>query len=64
MVNSPGMQIRFCSSKGVTCAPAYWSERDDWILAMVAAGLGFAPASAVKHAGVGLPIVEPDSGGT
>jgi LysR family transcriptional regulator, hydrogen peroxide-inducible genes activator len=26
--------------KGVTCTPTYWSERDDWTLAMVAAGLG------------------------
>jgi len=49
--------------KGVTCTPAYWSERDDWTLAMVAAGLGFAfmPANAVKHEGViALPVVEPE----
>jgi DNA-binding transcriptional LysR family regulator len=49
--------------KGVTCKPVYWSERDDWTLAMVAAGLGFAfmPANAVRHPGViGLPIVEPE----
>jgi len=35
-----------------------WSERHDWTLAMVAAGLGFAfmPANAVKHPGViGIP---------
>ena len=41
----------------------YWSERDDWTLAMVAAGLGFAfmPAHAVKHAGVvALPVIEPE----
>jgi len=25
--------------EGVTCTPTYWSERDDWTLAMVAAGL-------------------------
>jgi DNA-binding transcriptional LysR family regulator len=49
--------------QGVTCTPVYWSERDDWTLAMVAAGLGFAfmPANAVKHPGVlGLPVVEPE----
>ena len=49
--------------KGVTCKPVYWSERDDWTLAMVAAGLGFAfmPANSVKHPGVvGLPVVEPE----
>src|SRR3974390_1942600 len=39
--------------KGVTCTPTYWSERDDWTLAMVAAGLGFAfmPENAAKHPG-------------
>jgi DNA-binding transcriptional LysR family regulator len=49
--------------QGVTCTPTYWSERDDWTLAMVAAGLGFGfmPANAVKHPGVvGLPVVEPE----
>jgi hypothetical protein len=51
------------ATPGVTCTPAYWSERDDWTLAMVAAGLGFAfmPANAPKHPGVvGLPVVEPE----
>jgi DNA-binding transcriptional LysR family regulator len=49
--------------QGVTCTPAYWSERDDWTLAMVAAGLGFGfmPANAAKYPGVvGLPVVEPE----
>ena len=48
---------------GVTCTPTYWSDRDDWTLAMVAAGLGFAflPANSTKHSGiVALPIVEPE----
>jgi DNA-binding transcriptional LysR family regulator len=47
----------------VTCTPTYWSERDDWTLAMVAAGLGFGfmPANAVQYPGViGLPVVEPE----
>ena len=29
------------AEQGVTCSPTYWSDRDDWTLAMVAAGLGF-----------------------
>lgn len=51
------------AEQGVTCTPAYWSDRDDWTLAMVAAGLGFAflPANSAKHPGVtALPIVEPE----
>jgi LysR family transcriptional regulator, hydrogen peroxide-inducible genes activator len=51
------------AEQGVTCSPTYWSDRDDWTLAMVAAGLGFAflPANSTKHAGVvALPIVEPE----
>ena len=49
--------------KGVTCMPTYWSERDDWTMAMVAAGLGFAfmPANAVTHPDVlALPVVDPE----
>ena len=49
--------------KGVTCTPTYWSERDDWTLAMVAAGLGFAfmPENAAKRPGVvALPVIEPE----
>jgi DNA-binding transcriptional LysR family regulator len=51
------------AEQGVTCTPKYWSDRDDWTLAMVAAGLGFGflPANSVKHPGVlGLPIIEPE----
>jgi hypothetical protein len=58
-----GYADQILQQQGVTCTPAYWSERDDWTVAMVAAGLGFAfmPANAVKHSGVvGLPIVEPE----
>ena len=42
----------------------YESERDDWILAMVAAGLGlaFMPISSVKHEGVeARPLMPPFS---
>jgi len=58
-----GYADHILQEKGVTCTPTYWSERDDWTLAMVAAGLGFAfmPAHAVKHPGiVALPVIEPE----
>ncbi len=58
-----GYVYHILQQRGVTCKPVWWSERDDWTLAMVAAGLGFAfmPANAVKHPGViGLPVVEPE----
>jgi DNA-binding transcriptional LysR family regulator len=58
-----GYADHILEEKGVTCTPTYWSERDDWTLAMVAAGLGFAfmPANAVKHPGVvALPVTEPE----
>ena len=40
----------------------YWSDRDDWTLAMVAAGVGWAfmPANSARHPGVAaLPLAEP-----
>jgi LysR family transcriptional regulator, hydrogen peroxide-inducible genes activator len=58
-----GYADEILAKKGVTCKPVYWSERDDWTLAMVAAGLGFAfmPVNMAKHPGVvGLPVVEPE----
>jgi DNA-binding transcriptional LysR family regulator len=58
-----GCADQILEQKGVTCKPVYWSERDDWTQAMVAAGLGFAfmPINMVKHPGVvALPIVEPE----
>ena len=58
-----GFADNILREKGVNCTPTYWSERDDWTLAMVAAGLGFAfmPANSVKHTGVtALPVVEPE----
>ena len=51
------------AQQGVTCTPSYWSDRDDWTLAMVAAGLGFGflPANSARHPGVvALPIIEPE----
>lgn len=58
-----GYADQILAAQGVTCTPSYWSERDDWTLAMVAAGLGFGfmPANAVHHPGVvALPVVEPE----
>jgi LysR family transcriptional regulator, hydrogen peroxide-inducible genes activator len=58
-----GYADQILQQKGVACKPVYWSEREDWTLGMVAAGLGFAfmPANLVKHPGViGLPVVEPE----
>src|SRR5215203_4888968 len=44
---------------GLTCETAYRSERDDWILAMVASGLGSSCASAFgRHAGRLLPPLD------
>lgn len=51
------------AAQNVKCKAAYWSERDDWTLAMVAAGIGWAfmPANSVKHPGVaGIPLTEPE----
>jgi DNA-binding transcriptional LysR family regulator len=58
-----GYADEILKEKGVTCTPTYWSERDDWTLAMVAAGLGFAfmPENSARHPGVvALPVVEPE----
>jgi LysR family transcriptional regulator, hydrogen peroxide-inducible genes activator len=58
-----GYADHILQEKGVTCTPTYWSERDDWTLAMVAGGLGFAfmPENAARHADiVALPVIEPE----
>lgn len=58
-----GYADHILQEKGVTCTPTFWSERDDWTMAMVAAGLGFAfmPANSVAHPDVvGVPVVEPE----
>lgn len=47
---------------GVAWKAVYRSERDDWVLAMVAAGMGFGflPEYAITHAGVvALPVGDP-----
>jgi LysR family transcriptional regulator, hydrogen peroxide-inducible genes activator len=48
---------------GATCKMVYRSERDDWILAMIAAGLGFGfmPEHSVNHPGVvARPMIDPE----
>jgi len=50
-------------AQGVTGPTVYESERDDWILAMAAADLGYAfmPALSAAHPGVvALPLIEPE----
>jgi LysR family hydrogen peroxide-inducible transcriptional activator len=48
---------------GVSAPPAFQSDRDEWVLAMAAAGLGYAlmPAHSAVYPGVvALPLIEPD----
>jgi LysR family hydrogen peroxide-inducible transcriptional activator len=49
--------------RGADCPTVYRSERDDWVLAMISAGLGFGfiPEHSVQHPGVvARPCVEPE----
>jgi DNA-binding transcriptional LysR family regulator len=49
--------------QGVTCPATYRSDRDDWIMAMVVAGLGFAlmPEGCLTYPGiVARPLIEPE----
>lgn len=51
------------TEQGVTDQPIYRSERDDWILAMVAAGVGcaFMPEQCARAPGIVIrPLVEPE----
>src|SRR5205085_8969255 len=51
------------SERGTFTNMVYRSERDDWILAMVASGLGFGfiPEYSINHPGVvARPLVEPE----
>jgi LysR family transcriptional regulator, hydrogen peroxide-inducible genes activator len=50
-------------SQGVTVAPAYFSDSEEWTQAMIAAGLGFGfmPRHSVNHPDVvALPVIEPE----
>jgi DNA-binding transcriptional LysR family regulator len=47
----------------VTCPAIYRSDRDDWIMAMVVAGLGFAlmPEGCLTYPGVvARPLIDPE----
>jgi DNA-binding transcriptional LysR family regulator len=51
------------AAQNVRCKAVYWSDRDDWTLAMVAAGIGWAfmPANSVRRTDIAaLPLTEPE----
>ncbi|MBY0613711.1 MAG: LysR family transcriptional regulator [Beijerinckiaceae bacterium] len=53
----------FFLGAGINCPTAYRSDRDDWVLAMVASGLGFGMMgrNSIVHSGVlARPLVEPE----
>jgi LysR family transcriptional regulator, hydrogen peroxide-inducible genes activator len=54
---------RIFEEQRANCETVYESERDDWILAMAAAGIGFGfmPELSARHPGViALPLIEPE----
>jgi len=54
---------RIFEEQRADCETVYESERDDWILAMAAAGMGFGfmPELSARHPGViALPLIEPE----
>src|SRR5262244_3613998 len=54
---------RIFDEQRANCETVYESERDDWILAMAAAGIGFGfmPELSARHPGViTLPLIEPE----
>lgn len=49
--------------RGVDCETVYRSDRDDWVLAMIAGGFGFGffPRYSIEHLGVvAIPMVAPE----
>lgn len=59
----PSNRLASQSAIRITVKPAYWSDSENWTLAMIAAGLGFGflPRNSVNHPGVvALPVVEPE----
>jgi DNA-binding transcriptional LysR family regulator len=54
---------RIFEEQRADCETVYESERDDWILAMAAAGIGFGfmPELSARHPGViAFPLIEPE----
>ncbi len=50
-------------ARGVDCDTVYRSDRDDWVLAMIASGFGFGffPKYSIAHPGVvAIPLVDPE----
>jgi DNA-binding transcriptional LysR family regulator len=57
-----GVLMSVCGQMGITLNARFRSEREDWVQAMVAAGLGFAlmPEYSVTHPGtIQRPLLEP-----
>lgn len=53
----------FFNEQGVSCEVVFRSERDDWVLAMIASGqgFGFMPENCVSNAGVVTrPLIDPE----
>ncbi len=58
-----GYAGQFFREQGVECRTVYRSERDDWVLAMIRAGLGFGfmpRFSVTDPAVIARPLIEPD----
>jgi DNA-binding transcriptional LysR family regulator len=58
-----GYAGQFFREQGVECKTVYRSERDDWVVAMIRAGLGFGfmpKFSVTDPAVIARPLIEPD----
>jgi DNA-binding transcriptional LysR family regulator len=54
---------RRLAERSIERPPVYQSDRDDWVLAMIAAGLGYGilPMSLARHTGVvARPLTDPE----
>jgi LysR family hydrogen peroxide-inducible transcriptional activator len=73
LAGEPYVQRIFCEfndmvdsifeQRGVDCETVYRSDRDDWVLAMIASGFGFGffPDHSIDQAGVvAIPLVDPE----
>jgi LysR family hydrogen peroxide-inducible transcriptional activator len=63
MVNFRDMIDKARNAESQRCEVVYKSDRDDWVLAMVASGFGFGflPKHSIIHAGiVARPLVDPE----
>lgn len=71
LAGEPYVQRSFCEfndmvdsvfdARGIDCETVYRSDRDDWVLAMIASGFGFFPEHSISNAGVvARPLVNPE----